>query len=457
MSKKDGNILIVDDDPGVLQTAKFTLKQSFTNVIATKEPREIPFHLNESSIDVVLLDMNFQPGVTSGSEGLKWLKEISGHESQPSVIMITAYGEISLAVEAMKYGAVDFVIKPWENEKLLATVNSAHQLARSKREVEELKEINRELSNSAPGNDMVLGNSQRMQDLKEMIDKVAPTDADVLIYGENGTGKELVAQMIHQRSMRSDKPLIKVDVGAITETLFESELFGHVKGAFTDAKADKVGRFELASGGTLFLDEIGNLGKDVQSKLLSALQNREVFRVGSSKPVSIDIRLICATNTPLSELVSQGAFREDLYYRLNTIEMQVPALRDRLEDLPQLVAHFLEKYGGKYGRPGIHMSQSAMKELAVHPWPGNVRELEHAIERAVILSESGQSAIEIAPIPTSRVGLGSREIDSLNMEEVEKKTIETAIALHQGNMSKVAAELGMGRTTLYRKLKRYGL
>ena len=348
MEKFPGNILIVDDDPGVLQTAKFVLKQSFEHVLTEKDPRKIPFLLGQNQFDVVLLDMNYRPGDTNGKAGLDWLTKIKEIDDQISAVVITAYGEIGLAVEAMKIGAVDFIVKPWENEKFVATITSAWKLSQSHHEIEELKIKNRQMARetSGPGTKMI-GDSKSLENVKSLIKKVAPTDASVMILGENGTGKELAARMIHEYSSRNAEPFIKVDLGSLSSSLFESELFGHVKGAFTDAKQDSPGRFETASGGTLFLDEIGNIHPGLQVKLLSAIQNHEIYRVGSSSPVPVDIRLVCATNMAIDEMVRSGEFREDLYYRLNTFEITMPPLKDRKEDVPILSKYFLEIFSNQ--------------------------------------------------------------------------------------------------------------
>lgn len=386
MEKHPGKILIVDDDPGVLQTAKFILKQSFEQVQTEKDPRKIPFLLSQVDYDVVLLDMNYQPGETSGKAGLSWLKKIKEIDERISPVIITAYGEVGLAVEAMKIGAVDFIVKPWENEKFIATLTSAWKLSQSRQEVEDLKIKNRRMARESSGSDSeMIGNSKNLSGVISLIKKVAPTEANVMILGENGTGKELAARMIHENSDRRDEPFIKVDMGSLSASLFESELFGHVKGAFTDAKQDSPGRFEVASGGTMFLDEIGNIHPGLQVKLLSAIQNGEIYRLGSSKPIPVDIRFVCATNLVLKEMVNSGDFREDLFYRLNTFEITMPPLRDRKEDIPILSKYFLDTFLHRY-RKELKISKEELKKLEHYNWPGNIRELQHTIERAVILS-----------------------------------------------------------------------
>lgn len=454
MTKQIGNVLIVDDDAGVLQTAKFILKQYFTNVVVTRKPDEIPFLVGNTSFELVLLDMNFKPGVSSGEEGITWLSEIVKRSPETSVVMITAYGELSLAVEAMKVGAADFIVKPWENEKFVATVTSAFNLSNSKKEINKLKSVNQALNKDLGGQTELIGTSASFKNVIRMADKVAPTDAGVLILGANGTGKELVARRIHEQSNRKDQPFVKVDLGAIAPTLFESELFGHEKGAFTDAKEMKKGRFELASAGTLFLDEVGNIDKTLQSKLLSVLQNSEISRVGSSVSFNVDIRLICATNLPLKEEMVKGNFREDLYYRINTFEIDLPTLSNRKEDIRLLAEYFLDKMNKKYRKASLKLSRESVKKLESWRWPGNVRELEHTLERAVILA----SGSKILPNEILLSGRQSEiSTDNISLNEMEKKAIENALMKFGGNMSRVAKELGLGRTTLYRKLKKYGL
>lgn len=452
MTKLPARVLIVDDDPDVVQSARVILRQHFTTVVTESNPQAIPFAVRHHEIDVVLLDMNFTTGVTRGSEGLYWLQQLSQEFPSVSVIMITAYGDIRLAVEAMKAGAVDFVVKPWENEKLVATVTAAFHLSTSRRELQKMKVHNARMTEvyAAPET-LLIGNAEPMQHVKRMIERVASTDANVLILGENGTGKELVAKSIHQQSTRAKGPFIKVDVGALSAPLFESELFGHKKGAFTDARADYVGRFELASGGTLFLDEIGNLPSALQVKLLTSLQNREVTPVGSSQPVPVDIRLISATNQLLHTLIREQSFREDLLYRLNTIEIVLPPLRERLDDLPLLLNHFLKLYTHKYGRT-LTLASSVVDHLQRHTWPGNIRELQHAVERAVIMCDS--HALTPIDFPLSKETVIA---DGYNLDAVEQQAIVNAIQKHAGNLSRAAQELGLGRTTLYRKIQKYGL
>ena len=456
MTKQKANILIIDDDADVLHTAKMFLKQEFTGVKTCQNPSGIREIIPKENIDVVLLDMNYKKGEHDGSEGLFWLEDILKLDPVISVIMITAYGEINIAVDAIKKGAVEFVLKPWNNEKLLATILSALQLRKSKLQVEKLRSTQQHLSadiNKSFGG--FVGRSPAMKRVFELIDKVAMTDADVLILGENGTGKELVARALHNKSLRKEQAFIKVDLGAISESLFESELFGHVKGSFTDAKEDRPGSFELASEGTLFLDEIGNLSKSLQVKLLTALQNREVKRVGANTYKPIDIRLISATNMPVYDMVSDKTFRQDLLYRINTVEIQIPPLRDRKEDIPLLIDYFLKVYGKKYKKENIKIDKSALSKLRHYNWPGNVRELQHAVERAVILSETnelGDNDFLIRPAEDRK-----KIIKPVTLDEMEEKTIREAMTNNGGNMSRAARELGITRATLYRKMEKYGI
>ncbi|MEQ9166969.1 MAG: sigma-54 dependent transcriptional regulator, partial [Fulvivirga sp.] len=375
---------MIDDDEDVLLAAKLLLKKHAHQVIIEKNPKKIPFLLNNDTYDVILLDMNFSKDITSGKEGYYWLSQILEHDPDAVVILITAFGDVEMAVKALKEGATDFVLKPWQNEKLLATVSTAIKLKHSYKEVDKLKKAKEQLEAdlNQPFKD-IIGSSSSIKEVFSLIEKVAKTDANVLILGENGTGKELVARAIHQRSLRKDQSFIGVDMGAITQTLFESELFGHKKGSFTDAKDDRAGRFELANGGTLFLDEIGNLSMPLQSKLLTVLQNREVTRIGSNTAIPIDIRLVCATNMNVHDMVNESTFRQDLLYRINTVEIKIPALRDRIEDIPLLANHFLTSYTKKYRKEIMRISPEAITSLQKYHWPGNIRELQHAIERAV--------------------------------------------------------------------------
>jgi DNA-binding NtrC family response regulator len=408
-------------------------------------------------VDIVLLDMNFQAGVNSGNEGLFWLKEILKHDNNLSVVMITAYGDVELAVKALREGAFDFILKPWDNDKLLATINAAWKLRTSRKEAMLLKNDNQFLKKEIKRTEdkIVLGASPTMINVMNIVRKVSATDANVLITGENGTGKELVAREIHNQSKRCNELMVSVDMGSITDSLFESEMFGHVKGAFTDARDDRAGKFEIAQKGTLFLDEIGNLSLQSQAKLLSVLQNRYIVRVGSNKQIRIDIRLICATNCVLPERVSEGLFREDLLYRINTIQIEVPPLRDRVDDIPVLAFHFLRVYCEKYNKPLKKISTQALEKLSNYSWPGNIRELQHSIEKSVILSDSQI----LNPSDFSFHTLTKEVSDNSNMtlEEMEKKLISESIKKHDNNLSIVAAKLGITRQTLYNKLKKYDL
>ncbi|MBX2912683.1 MAG: sigma-54-dependent Fis family transcriptional regulator [Cyclobacteriaceae bacterium] len=451
-----GNILIVDDDRDVLETARMFLKQEFANVTIEENPAQIPLLLSQQDYDVILLDMNFNKGLNDGEEGFYWLDKILKNDPQAVVILITAYGEVDLAVKAMKSGATDFVLKPWKNQKLLGTLLSALQLRKSKKELEKVKTAQEELSRDLDmGFTDFVGASEGIERVRELIDRVASTDADVLVLGENGTGKELVARAIHRQSLRKDNVFISVDLGGITESLFESELFGHVKGAFTDARQDKPGRFEIASGGTLFLDEIGNLSLPLQSKLLTVLQQRKVQRVGSNKETPVDFRLICATNMPLYEMIYEKKFRQDLLYRINTVEIRVPPLRERPGDIEALVSHFLHLYGKKYKRPKIKIDKAIIAKLKKYPWPGNIRELQHAIERAVILTQ--EKVIRSADLLINQGPPAPAGAQQLTMEEMEKKFILESLDMHEGNVSQTARSLGMTRTALYRRMKKHKL
>jgi two-component system, NtrC family, response regulator HydG len=456
MVNEGGKILMIDDDEDVLLAAKMLLKKYNYHVIIEKNPNKIPFLLNNDTYDVILLDMNFSKDTTSGKEGFEWLAQIKERDPQAVVIMITAFGDVEMAVRALKEGATDFILKPWQNEKLIATISTAIRLKKSYNEVDKLKKAKAMLEEqiSKPFQD-IIGQSPSIKEVFALIDKVAKTDANILILGENGTGKELVARAIHQKSLRKDSSFVAVDMGAITETLFESELFGHKKGAFTDAREDRPGRFELANGGTLFLDEIGNLSMSLQSKLLSALQSRMVTRVGSNQSIEVDIRLICATNMPLHQMVKEGRFRQDLLYRINTVELHIPPISERVDDIPMLANHFLNYYSKKYRKEILSISSEAMTKLKKYPWPGNVRELQHALERAVIMADS--PALQESDFLFSRKMNDSLDADTLNLDEVEKAAVAKAIQLHNGNISKAAEELGLTRASLYRRMEKYGL
>ncbi len=458
MEKELGKILIIDDNEDVLLAAKLLLKKHAHDVIIEKNPKKIPFLMNNDTYDVILLDMNYSQDITSGKEGFFWLEQILEIDPSAVVILITAFGDVEMAVKALKVGATDFVLKPWQNEKLLATISSAIRLKKSYKEVDKLKQAKKLLEDdmNQPFKD-IIGTSDAMQHVFGIIDKVAKTDANVLILGENGTGKELIARALHQRSMRKDNVFVGVDMGAITESLFESELFGHKKGSFTDAKEDRAGRFEVANSGTLFLDEIGNLSMPLQSKLLTVLQNRQVTRIGANKPMNVDIRLICATNMPLHDMVQENTFRQDLLYRMNTVEIQLPPLRERLEDIPALADHFAKSYCGKYRKQIKKIAASTYKKLQKYSWPGNIRELQHAIERAVIMSEGGVLNPDDFFFLSEKEDAKKDLSDNFNLDEVEKVVIQRAINKHSGNISKAAKELGLTRASLYRRLEKHGL
>ncbi|MEQ9278334.1 MAG: sigma-54 dependent transcriptional regulator [Balneola sp.] len=458
MTSKKGKILVVDDDADVLQAARLFLKQHVKSIETEKDPNSIPTLLKNNRYDLILLDMNFTEDVSSGKEGFFWLQKILEIDPSIAVILITAYGDIDKAVQAVKAGATDFVLKPWKNEKLLTTVMSAMQLTDSKREVAELKETQKQINSDIDHHYRdIIGRSPAMLNVFNTIEKVAATDANVLILGENGTGKEMIARALHRRSARHENVFMNVDMGAISESLFESELFGYVKGAFTDAKEDKAGRFELANGGTLFLDEIGNLPVPLQSKLLTVLQNRKVNRVGSAKSKEIDIRLVCATNQSLKEMVADSTFRQDLLFRINTIEIQLPPLRDRIEDIEALTDHFIKLYSKKYKKEVSGCSKETIKKLEKHSWPGNVRELQHATERAVIMSES--TILQPSDFLLTQEISDTEQVvfEDYNLEEVEKMVLRKALKKHEGNISKAADELGLTRASLYRRMDKYGL
>jgi DNA-binding NtrC family response regulator len=452
-----GTLLIVDDNKSVISALEMMLQYEIEKLITINSPKRIHEILDQNEVDIVLLDMNFQAGVNSGNEGLFWMKEILKYDSNISVVMITAYGDVELAVRALREGAIDFILKPWDNKKLLATINAAWKLRSSRKEALLLKNDNQFLKTEIKRGEekIVLGASPTMINVMNIVRKVSATDANVLITGENGTGKELVAREIHNQSKRNNELMVSVDMGSITETLFESEMFGHVKGAFTDAKEDRSGKFEIAQKGTLFLDEIGNLSLQSQAKLLSALQNRYIVRVGSNKQIPVDIRLICATNCILSSRVSEGLFREDLLYRINTIQIEVPPLRDRVDDIAVLAFHFIRSYCEKYNKPAKKINTQALEKLSNYQWPGNIRELQHSIEKAVILTD----ALVLGPSDFSFniTSKGVQGNENITLEEMEKKLIAESIKRHNNNLSIVASKLGITRQTLYNKLKKYDL
>ncbi|MEX2566759.1 MAG: sigma-54 dependent transcriptional regulator [Cyclobacteriaceae bacterium] len=456
--KNLGKILIVDDNEDLLFAAKMLLKKHAQEVTIEKDPRRIPFHINNNNFDVILLDMNFTEDTTSGKEGFHWLNQIKEIDPKAVVILITAFGDVEMAVQALKKGATDFILKPWQNEKLLATLSAALKLKESYNQVDRLSKKQQLLQGDVKkGFSDIIGQSASMKNVFSIIDKVAKTDANVLILGENGTGKELIARAIHDKSERRDEIFVGVDMGAITESLFESELFGHKRGAYTDAKEDRAGRFEVADNGTLFLDEIGNLSMPLQSKLLTVLQKREVTRIGTNKSIPIDIRLICATNMPIHDMIMESGFRQDLLYRINTVEIFLPPLRDRQDDIPILASHFLKTYAHKYRKDFKGFKTSATQLLQKYSWPGNIRELQHAIERAIIMAEwdelDSRDFFFLSAKPANeKVGT-----TTYNLDEVEKNLIQKAIDKNGGNISKAAKELGLTRASLYRRLEKYGL
>ena len=458
MSDKIGKILIVDDDEDVLKAARLFLKKHVTSIHTEQNPENIPALMANNDYDVILLDMNYSRDVTSGQEGLHWLSRILEINPSAVVIMITAFGDINLAVSAVKQGATDFVLKPWQNEKLLVTVSAAGNLHKTRLEVANLRSRQEQLSAdmNQPFSEFI-GSSPAMQKVYDNILKVAKTDANVLILGENGTGKELVARSLHHHSPRIKEVFISVDMGAISESLFESELFGHVKGAFTDAGTDRVGRFEVASGGTLFLDEIANLPLAMQSKILRAIETKQVVRLGSNRNIPIDIRLICATNENILEMVNKQKFRQDLLYRINTVEIHLPPLRERGEDLRQLSEYFLKIFCKKYNKPVKGISPSTMNKLMSYHWPGNVRELQHCLERAVILSESKVLQPEDFFLTTSGTNGDAIAFENYNLELVEKIVIQKALDKYQGNVTQAARELGLTRASLYRRMEKHGI
>ncbi len=454
------SILIVDDNPGVLSAGKLFLKRHFSDVDTARDPAEIPQRFGAQHFDLVLLDMNFNRSKNTGQEGLDWLKRILELDPTVAVVLITAYGDVQLAVQAIKNGATDFVLKPWDNEKLLATLTSAMRLKVSQDETSHLKtkQTGRNLAEVRNMPTLVY-ESDAMVRVFEMIGQVAQTDANVLLLGENGTGKDLIAQAIHAQSERAAENFVKVDLGALTETLFESELFGHVKGAFTDAREDRPGRFEVADGGSIFLDEIGNLPLPQQAKILSVLQNRMVTRVGDNRQRAVNVRVIAATNQNLFDMVQNRTFRQDLLYRINTIEIQLPPLRERIEDIEALATHFLQQFSQKYKRVKQGFSAALLKEMRRYPWPGNVRELQHAVERAVIMAKS--DTLQVEDFFFQGVGRPAAVGDSVsgvtNLNEVEKQLIMKTLSKHFGNITEAAFELGLTRASLYRRIEKYNL
>lgn len=453
---KKGSILVVDDNKNVLSALRILLESYFQQVILLSSPNQLPSKLREATPDIVLLDMNFSAGINSGNEGLFWLTEIKKNDAELPVVLFTAYADIDLAVKGLKEGASDFVVKPWDNARLIATLQGAYTLSQSQKEVKSLREkqgiLRRELN---PDERICWGQSNAMHQLRKLVEKVAKTDANILITGENGTGKEVIAREIHRLSTRKDEVLVAVDMGAVSETLFESELFGHVKGAFTDARTDRAGKFEAANNGTLFLDEIGNLSYPLQAKLLSVIQSRQVVRVGDNKSIPVNIRLVCATNRDLEQSVQNGEFREDLLYRVNTIHIEMPPLRERKADILELANFFLQKQAAKYNKFNLTFNHQTISKLENYTWPGNVRELQHAIEKAVILCDVN----ELLPSDfyMKEQNISASRIENMSLEEAERLLISNSLKKNNANLSAVASELGITRPTLYSKIKKYGL
>lgn len=456
MNKIPANILIVDDDEFVLLSIKILLEPHFQHVKTLSNPERIPTLLEREAVDVVVLDMNFRNGDTTGNQGMFWLKKIISLSPDTQVILMTAFADISTAVESIKEGALDFIVKPWQNEKLLATVKTANVVNQEKKKVKQLKSQQKSIVSVMNQYEPLIGNSVAIEKIRRTIEKVAPTEAEILILGQNGTGKEVIAREIHRHSKRAESIFMSVDVGSLSETLFESELFGHRKGAFTDAREDRIGRFEAAAGGTIFLDEIGNLSLGLQAKLLTVLQHKKVVRLGTNHSIDLDVRILAATNQDLKSMVAAGTFREDLLYRLNTVEITVPPLFERLDDISLIAAHFLEKFAIKYQKRNIKLDLTAANALKKYHWPGNIRELQHTLERAVIMSDH-EVLVE------QDLGLSGKEHSSgfifehLNLEKLEAWAIRKAIAKHGGNISHAAEELGLSRGALYRRMETYGI
>jgi DNA-binding NtrC family response regulator len=457
MEKYISNILIVDDNKDILKALQFLLEEEFQNIHLTENPNNIPDIIKDNSIDIAILDLNFETGISTGEEGLKWLKYIQNFDKDIVVIIIIAYGDIELAVKAVREGAFDFIPKPWDNEKMLTTIHAACSLRKTRLKLNSVKsqkeyyknELDRDLNK-------LIGKSTKMQRVLELINKSAPTDANILITGENGTGKSLIARYIHKLSTRQEQEFVNVDLGALNENLFESELFGYTKGAFTDAKKDHPGRFEVANGGTIFLDEIANLPLFLQSKLLSIIQNRKSSRLGSYKEIELDIRIITATNKDINELVSNQLFREDLLYRINTIQIELPPLRERNEDIKELAEFFLIKYTHKYQKQKLKFSNAAINALMSYSWPGNIRELDHSIEKAIILSNGGQ--IDVQDLYLKQTHPNTSKIKSkTTLEEIEQEAIINALNHHNWNITEAAKELAISKQSIYNKMKKYDI
>lgn len=465
--KSEGRILIVDDDADILAAGKLLLKHRFHHVSTCNQAEHIPLLLGQQDFDVVLLDMNFSPGESSGAQGFYWLKKILGIKPETIIIMITAHGGIDIAVEAMKLGATDFIAKPWENEKVIATISTAILLGKSRAEAKELRETNALLVQSSKQSQPLIGNSPVMRDIFSIIERSAPTDANVLILGENGTGKEVIAREIHDQSLRCNNIFMSVDLGSISESLFESEIFGHKKGAFTGAQQDRVGRLKAADGGTLFLDEIGNLPLHLQAKLLTVIAQREVVPIGSNTSIPFDVRVICATNADKKTLTSEGHFRQDLLFRLNTVEIHLPTLKERPSDIETISQYYISHYCQKYRKQKKELSDAALNVLLKYSWPGNIRELRHSIERATILSRSDTlEPIDFQFSVTNNNHLIEDDYSppntypftkNLNLAEIEKEAISQALKKHKYNISYAAKELGLTRGALYRRMEKYDL
>lgn len=454
----DANVLVIDDDDDILLSARLFLKQHFSQVITCKSPREINVLLSKNEVDIILLDMNYQKGASDGREGLYWLEHILSIDKDYVVILMTAYGNVELAVQAIKKGATDFILKPWENEKLFATLSAASRLRQSTKKVKKLEKIHSSIQkDQARQFEHIVGNSEPVRQLQHTLSKVAPTDANVLILGENGTGKQVFAYELHRHSLRKNNIFMHVDLGSLNENLFESELFGYAKGAFTDAKDDKPGRFELADGGTIFLDEIGNLTLPLQAKLLTVLQNRTVTRLGESKERKINVRLITATNMPLNDMVAKGTFRQDLLFRINTVELFLPNLAQRGEDIILLANHFLNTFSTKYHKGLSRFESRAENILLGYHWPGNVRELQHVIERAVIMSDGTEITAGDLQLSPQKFGGNTILQPEMGLEEMEKLMVQKAIDKHKGNISRAALELGLTRAALYRRIEKFDL
>jgi DNA-binding NtrC family response regulator len=452
--QESGKILIVDDDKIILRSLKILLEDEFTEIKTISNPNLILSEYQKENFDVVLLDMNFSAGLNTGNEGIFWLNEILKIDEHSIVILITAYGDVDLVVKAMKEGATDFIIKPWSNEKLVSTLKAALKIRKSQTKIKKLSKEKESLSAEInKAKEKIIASSKAMLDVFSLIDKVASTDVNIIILGENGTGKELIAQEIHRKSKRSLKPIISVDMGSISNSLFESEIFGHKKGSFTDAKEDRIGRFEIANEGTLFLDEIGNIPLSLQTKLLTTLQKREITSVGDNKPKPINVRLITATNKNLEELINQGLFREDLYYRINTVKIELPPLRERNGDIVLIADYYLKIFAAKYEKHNLKFSANAIKTLNNYQWPGNIRELKHTIEKAVILCENNT----LQPNDFMLKQESKRTDWPLKFEEIEKQAIKRALTNNFGKIIDAASELGLTRQTLHNKIKKYNL